>query len=212
MPEISYLIKMLQDEDHNNRFEACEELRVSKPPLPQGAIDALIIATKDVDPDVADAARRALALHTSNPIWTPSVDTETPSTVNDKYYIENKTIKTSILLVLLVGALLFVYFNYWGLNPTDNPYYTRPTIFRASIIGIPFFPSGLLNLIPLFQGTPEAPDAGIGALLIGPFLWAIYAGLGGLYISSPKPRSYTFLGIFVLLLVLNISGCNGMGL
>lgn len=86
MPEISYLIKMLQDENHNNRFEACEELRVSKPPLPQEAIDALIIATKDSDPDVADAARRALALNTSNPIWMTSVHTETPSTVSDKFY------------------------------------------------------------------------------------------------------------------------------
>ena len=126
--------------------------------------------------------------------------------------MENKIIKTSILLVLLVGALLFVNFNLIQ-SAAEDPYYTQPTILQdilGDVFLILFFPSGLLNLIPLFQGSSEAPDAGIAALLIGPFLWVIYAGLGGLYISFQKPRSYIFLGIFVILLILNISGCKGM--
>ena len=53
MPDISYLIKMLQNEDHNKRYEACEELRVSKIPLPQEALNALAIAKNDKNPDVA---------------------------------------------------------------------------------------------------------------------------------------------------------------
>jgi len=64
MPDFESLIKLLQNDDPNKRYEACEELRVSQQPLPQEAIDALNLATNDPNPDVADAAQRALALHT----------------------------------------------------------------------------------------------------------------------------------------------------
>ena len=105
MPEIPHLIKMLQDENHNNRFEACEELRVSTPPLPQEAIDALIIATSDTDPDVADAARRALALHTSNPDWTTSLHTNSLHTENPSIDKRFKTFTSiNIFLLFTVGA------------------------------------------------------------------------------------------------------------
>src|SRR6185295_59706 len=63
MPDIPQLIKMLQDSNHNKRQKACEELQVWRQPLPQEAIEALHVATGDSDPDVADAAKRALALH-----------------------------------------------------------------------------------------------------------------------------------------------------
>ncbi|HAX69013.1 MAG TPA: HEAT repeat domain-containing protein [Anaerolineales bacterium] len=105
MPEIPHLIKMLQDENHNNRFEACEELRVSTPPLPQEAIDALITATKDTDPDVVDAARRALALHTSNPDWTTSLHTDSLHTENPSIDKIFKTFTSiNIFLLFTVGA------------------------------------------------------------------------------------------------------------
>ena len=64
MPDFQSLIKLLQNDNPNKRYEACEELRVSQQPLPQEAIDALKSITNDSDPDVADAAQRALALHT----------------------------------------------------------------------------------------------------------------------------------------------------
>ena len=64
MPDFQSLIKLLQNDNPNKRYEACEELRVSQQPLPQEAIDVLNLATNDSNPDVADAARRALALHT----------------------------------------------------------------------------------------------------------------------------------------------------
>jgi len=63
MSDIQNLIKMLQSNNPNMRYEACEELRVSHEPLPQDAIDALNSAMNDANPDVADAAQRALALH-----------------------------------------------------------------------------------------------------------------------------------------------------
>jgi hypothetical protein len=63
MPDIPQLTKMLQGSSPNTRQKACEELQVWQQPLPQEAIDALHVATDDSDPHVADAAKRALALH-----------------------------------------------------------------------------------------------------------------------------------------------------
>ena len=54
---------MLQSDNHNKRYDACEELRVL-PSLPPEALEALRLATNDPNPGVADAAQRALALHT----------------------------------------------------------------------------------------------------------------------------------------------------
>lgn len=65
MYDIQSLINMLQSNDPDKRYDACEQLRVSRPPLPQNAIDALQLVTSDANSDVADAAQRALALHAS---------------------------------------------------------------------------------------------------------------------------------------------------
>jgi len=61
MTDIQGIIKMLQSNNPIKRYDACEELRVSRRPLPQDAIIALNIAAKDPNPDVAEAAQRALA-------------------------------------------------------------------------------------------------------------------------------------------------------
>ena len=66
MPDIQRLIELLQSDNPNKRYDAWEELRVSRQPLPQDAIDALQIAKGDSNSEVADAAQRALALHTSS--------------------------------------------------------------------------------------------------------------------------------------------------
>ena len=65
MSDIQSLIQKLQSNNPEKRYEACEELRVMMlhQPLLQDAIDALNIAANDADPNVADAARRALVLH-----------------------------------------------------------------------------------------------------------------------------------------------------
>jgi len=67
MSDIQSLIKMLQSENSNKRYDACEELRVSPQPLPQEAMDAFKIAYNDVNPGVADATQRALVLHALQP-------------------------------------------------------------------------------------------------------------------------------------------------
>ncbi len=62
MDQIQRLIEQLQSPANHDRYEACEYLRVA-PKLPQPALEALWRTTFDSDALVADAARRALALH-----------------------------------------------------------------------------------------------------------------------------------------------------
>jgi len=99
MSDISRLVTMLKNEDHNKRYEACEELRVSQTSLPQEAIDALIIATNDIDPDVADAAERALALHTSNTYNNSNRKTTSTSSA--------AKINTSIASLIIIMIIMF---------------------------------------------------------------------------------------------------------
>jgi hypothetical protein len=63
MSDIQGLMELLKSGNPNQRYDACEQLRVSRQSLSQETIDALSFATSDSNPDVADAARRALALH-----------------------------------------------------------------------------------------------------------------------------------------------------
>ena len=62
MLDIQSLIKILQSDNPDKRYAACEDLRVSSS-LPPEALEALRLTTNDTNPDVADAAKRALALH-----------------------------------------------------------------------------------------------------------------------------------------------------
>ena len=63
MSDIQALIELLKSDDPNKRYDACEELKVRRHPLPQEAMDALHTAAHDPNPEVADAAQRALAIH-----------------------------------------------------------------------------------------------------------------------------------------------------
>lgn len=62
MTEIEKFIKMLESSNANTRYDACEELRVASNISPS-AFSALVNATSDSDPLVADAARNALNAH-----------------------------------------------------------------------------------------------------------------------------------------------------
>jgi hypothetical protein len=66
MSDIPDLIKKLQSNNSNERYDACEQLRVTQS-LTQEAIEALRSAANDKNADVADAARRALGLHAPEP-------------------------------------------------------------------------------------------------------------------------------------------------
>jgi hypothetical protein len=61
------LLKMLESNNPNKRYDACEQLRVTAS-IPEDALVALSRATQDSNPDVADAAKRAVALHTNAPL------------------------------------------------------------------------------------------------------------------------------------------------
>ncbi len=69
MSDTQRIIELLKSDNPVQRYNACEELMVSRQPLPQGVIDALNSLTKDSNPDVAGAAQRVLALHTGKQFW-----------------------------------------------------------------------------------------------------------------------------------------------
>jgi hypothetical protein len=92
----------------DKRYDSCEELRVMvlHQPLPQEAIDALNSAMKDSNPAVADAAQRALALHTE-------IGLE-----NNQKFSDKKTVRFDwrlALLWLLLGVILLCGF-FWYLQ------------------------------------------------------------------------------------------------
>ncbi|MHA2403445.1 MAG: hypothetical protein ACXADH_10685, partial [Candidatus Kariarchaeaceae archaeon] len=64
MANIEKLIQDLQSDDLVTRYNACKQLE-SEPQLPEGAIQALQIASKDPDPLISVTANRALEVHKS---------------------------------------------------------------------------------------------------------------------------------------------------
>ncbi len=134
MSDIQNHIKMLQSNNPNKRYDACEELRVSRQPLTQDAIDALNSAMHDSEPDVADAARRALALHA--PKLAPDVvkieeqeesKEEPPSNINWLLVKAGSGLIVSIIVTIVaagyfergctnsnyIGNLFFIFFVAW---------------------------------------------------------------------------------------------------
>jgi len=66
MDEVEKLIKALESPKASARYDACESLRVA-PSLNDAAVAALERASNDSDPEVRDAAHRALNLHKTAP-------------------------------------------------------------------------------------------------------------------------------------------------
>jgi hypothetical protein len=66
MPDFEKLIAHLRSDRQGVRYDACEELRVAAT-IPEAALLALQAAVNDSNPSVAEAARRAVAVHTSRP-------------------------------------------------------------------------------------------------------------------------------------------------
>ena len=139
MSDISRLIKLLQNDDHNKRYEACEELRTSQPPLPQEALDALAIAKNDKNPDVADAARRALEFHTtSESIIEKASNTPIDSTDNNKaknngggliyYYV--------VLLIIFIFSCPTIF---WGAAVQSNSWLSGAAIIFILLLIAPVF-------------------------------------------------------------------------
>ena len=120
MNQLEKAIRDLNSPNKNTRYEACEELRVTAR-LPDSALAALESATQDPDPLVADAARRALAIHRPPPpTEAPHLSSQDRS-INETP-IGNKTASFSLgagiisvfLLVIPPFLLLFECGSYCG--------------------------------------------------------------------------------------------------
>jgi hypothetical protein len=111
MSDIERLVQQLQGNNPNKRYDACEELRVMvlHQPLPQEAIDALHSATNDTNPDVAEAAHRALALHAQiSNAPKPSEKNSGSDARGNNVTIDRRALRTEILSIGLgiVGGFL----------------------------------------------------------------------------------------------------------
>ena len=147
---------MLQSDNHNKRYDACEELRVTPQPLQQEAIDTLKIATNDVNPDVADAARRALAIHA--PQLAPEKVVEVIEQEHDKTI--KKPVKYWFLIGILMGAIpsLVSYIFFIVLEES-------PSLF-ASLATICMVPVGIVcGMIGAYIGNRNTKTAWVTAVL-----------------------------------------------
>jgi hypothetical protein len=75
---IEKLVKKLQSQNSNDRYEACEYLRVA-PQITDEAILALKNALNDSNPNVVEAAQRALEIHLPQEQTTPKNNMATSS-------------------------------------------------------------------------------------------------------------------------------------
>jgi hypothetical protein len=170
MTDISRLIKMLQHENHDKRYEACEALRVSQPPLSQDALDALAIAKHDKNSDVAEAARRALEFHTAT--YAPSDDEiKLPDTAPGSGQDALKTHKTVSTIYIVLTALIIV-MNCGGL------FFGLAVVGWQAIIEIILLPvlivAGCIYISRYFIVNENNPKLGLGILYSAPILAWLY--------------------------------------
>ncbi len=103
MSDVQRLIIMLQSKNSNERYDACEELRVSSL-LPPEALEALRSVTNDTNPDVADAARRAIELHSPTSFPIEEINTETGLLKQRRYLLLGYV----LLLAGILGPLYLI--------------------------------------------------------------------------------------------------------
>jgi hypothetical protein len=117
MSDIPALLRLLHDDNPNRRHDACEELRVT-PSIPEEAIAALQKATHDYNADVADAAKRALAIHQASPpakqsvvaistpvFISPPMPTSAPNTPEYIFALERRLMSADVDIRRLSDAL-----------------------------------------------------------------------------------------------------------
>lgn len=100
MADIEKLIQDLQSDDIEIRYDACKQLQVESQ-LPDEAIDALLIASKDPDPLISVAVQRVIKSHKSDILSTSYKDkSRVPREVKDN----NK--RTTLLNIQNMGLIL----------------------------------------------------------------------------------------------------------
>jgi len=107
MSDIQELIKTLQSSNPNIRYEACEKLRV-KPELPHEAVEALRLSLNDENMDVADAAKRAIELHTHTTRPYEEKENIIAGDKEEAQKTSRKPLGIASLLTLIVGGGLFI--------------------------------------------------------------------------------------------------------
>lgn len=160
MADIQRLLDLLKSDDHHKRYDACEELRVSRQPLPQKAIDALRFATNDSNPEVADAAQRALSLHTLPPeVIDSKTQEETITNALKSWWL------IGLLAGLIPGLILYI----WLVLVVNN------ALMYPICLGFPGIPFGIIGA---YFGRQRKTTAWIGAILgaiLGVGLWFGFA-------------------------------------
>ena len=140
MSDIQHLIELLKSDNPDRRYDACEQLRVSRQPLSDHAIDALSTATNDPNPDVADAARRALALHA------PQVKLDAVGEKETGHSAATDTITATRLSDIMIGFFAWVIFhNIYFLIGMQFDFFASDV--RAIAFAISPFVIGLLLII-----------------------------------------------------------------
>lgn len=160
MSDIEKLILDLQSDNPGKRYKACEELRIAES-ITESAIGALRQASYDVDPVIANAAQRALGVHTE-------------TTTNPELQLENKYKPTPMTdlngVVLMVwGGIIAVFIFFVTLVLLINSSFIEITnsgleVFPACMITL-FLPTFLTALIvfgTLFSKW-NTPGSEIGA-------------------------------------------------
>ena len=103
MGDVEKWIAQLTSSNSSIRYEACEELPVAQS-LPEHALGALELATSDPDPQVADAAKRALTTHT--PQTQEGAPQSAESTPLPKQVKKPSGCLITIVLVAIAGIIL----------------------------------------------------------------------------------------------------------
>lgn len=113
MSNLEKYLQMLQSEKASVRYEACEELRVREN-LPKSALLALQTATNDNDSLVADAARRALLLHSESAIADQSSVDNAHGVLERINPILSRSNVTSYSKLFLFFGLMMLLAGLWG--------------------------------------------------------------------------------------------------
>jgi len=182
MSDVQSLIKMLQSNDPNKRYDACEQLRVS-PSLPPEALEMLRMVANDTNPDVADAAQRALKLHLY------AEESLQPSKVGDTpHKSDEKTNKARDIVVGFFGWILF-----------NNIYFILILILSLNVALPQFGDFGLLVyfglpavIVPLvfFAQRKRIWIGIVVAMISNVVLWAIFGAVEPQYYLLPFPLGF----------------------
>ena len=174
MNKLEKTISDLSSSNKNTRSEACEELRVADS-LPESTITALEAATQDPDPLVADAARRALAIHKH-----PQSTEESPSTSQESLIQEiqeeprkwNPLAIASFILSILVYVLWFflpgILFAALALQASDISAYSLIELLFGAVQFISSLAAIVIGAVAIFQiKRSGGRQKGIGFAIAG---------------------------------------------